>query len=211
MNNWKNLIYFSSVFCLLIFILIKQFQIEEKLKNTNQIIFNKSKKEQIKNLIKEDQKDIILGNKTSNNTLVIYLRYGCPNCEDYYFKSIKKLLNNKSTELQPKIILRFIGEPSRLKRFKFSVGAYKANECKILEEYLDLLFNQDIELNAIKSFLDEKNCGLDDLHFSNFVNNKYQESREVGITATPTTFLNGKRFVGVIPTEKLIKLLSEIH
>ena len=210
MNNWKNLVYFSSVFCLLIFILIKQFQIEEKLKNTNQIIFNKSKKEQIKNLIKEDQKDIILGNKTSNNTLVIYLRYGCPNCEDYYFKSIKKILNNKSTELQPKIILRFIGDPSRLKRFKFSVGAYKANECKILEEYLDLLFNQDIELNAIKSFLDKKNCGLDDLHFSNFVSNKYQESREIGITATPTTFLNGKRFVGFIPANKIIKLLSEL-
>lgn len=210
MSKWKNFIYFLSVFSLLIFILIKQFQIEEKIKNTNQIIFNKSKKEQIKNLNKEDERDIILGNKTSNNSLVIYLRYGCPNCEDYYFTTIKKLLNSKSVQVQPKIILRFIGNPSHIKRFKFSVGAYKANECEIIEEYLDLLFNNKTELNAINTFLDKNKCGLDDLNFSNFARKKYQESREVGITATPTTFINGKRYVGVIPFKKLTELLSAV-
>ena len=165
--------------------------------------------------IKINSNDHVLGNKDAKVTIVEYADFRCPFCERFYTQSEKQIIADYVNTGKVRFIFRnyaFLGQQS--------VWASEAAECaneqgKYWEYYNWLFSNQALESDL--NFYSKANLakyagqvGLGTAQFASCLNSdKYAKhvaddlasGKTIGVTGTPTTFINGQKIVGAQPYE----------
>lgn len=159
-------------------------------------------------ILKVNEADHTKGNNTSGITLIEYSDFQCPACSAYY--SILKQLNQEFTD---KILFAYRHFP--LKQHANAQLAARAAEAASRQnkfwEMHDLLFEHQGEWsdqkNAKEKFIEyAQSLNLDMERFKNDLTSKeikqkvandYNSGVRLGVNATPTFFLNGKKLQNI--------------
>lgn len=170
-----------------------------------------------------DSSDFILGDAKAPITFIEYGDFQCPFCGKFFKDAEKAIRDQYVKEGKVKFIYRdfaFLGPESE--------WAANAARCAGVEgkfwEYHDYLFNHQkgenqgaFSKNNLKSFA--KNLGLDEGKFSSCVDGDvYLEAikkqtlggRDAGVSGTPTSFINGKIYVGALPAKTFTDIIDGI-
>lgn len=168
-----------------------------------------------------DNSDQFLGNPDAPVTIVEFSDFQCPFCGRFFQAVLPQIIEKYVKTGKVKFVYRdfaFLGEESQ--------WAAEAAECAHEQgkfwEYHDYLFNhqqgenQDAFSKAnLKRFAEA--VGLDMAMFNGcFDSQKYQDEvrkdssdgRRLGVSGTPTNFINGKAVVGALPFEEFEKMIE---
>ncbi len=175
-----------------------------------------------------NSEDVILGDPKAPVTVVAYEDYQCPFCGRFFSQSENLIKENFVKTGKVKMVYRhfaFLGPES--------VAAAEATECAKDQgkfwEYHDALYvaeikdgkehNGNLNETLFKSLASQ--LGLDTAKFSSCVTSKkyankvqkdYDQGVVLGVSATPTVFINSQKFEGALPYsqfETVIKALLQ--
>lgn len=168
------------------------------------------------------QDDFILGNPAAKIVLVEYGDFQCPFCGRFFSTTERQLKETYIKEGKAALIWRdfaFLGEES----FRAAEAARCAGEQGKFWQYHDYLFNHQNGENEgafadinLKSFATA--VGLNEQQFSScFDSGKHrkaveaqsEEGRTLGVSGTPTTFVNGRVVNGAQPFSAFEKVIEE--
>lgn len=159
--------------------------------------------------------DVVLGDINAPVTIIEYSDFQCPFCGRFFFQTESLIRENYIKSNKVKFVYRhfaFLGPESRT--------AANAVECAKDQgkfwPYHDELFNAEIKdgrenngnLNKSLFVSIAKNLGLNLTDFTSCldgdkyakkVENDYALAQKIGVQATPTTFVNGKKLEGALP------------
>jgi protein-disulfide isomerase len=159
--------------------------------------------------------DPYTGSTNASIALVVFSDYSCPNC-----KSGEEITKSLMSKYPDKIIYVFKDLPlTRIhpNSYNSALAAECAKEQGKYWEYHDYLFEhqEQQELQYLKEYA--KLLGLDSEKFNNcFEEQKYKKEVDedvktaalVGVSGTPTFFINGIMVVGAQPEEEFIKIIN---
>lgn len=169
-----------------------------------------------------EESDPFLGNPNASVTIVEFSDFQCPFC-GRFFKTVESQIIEKYVKTgKVKFVYRdfaFLGEESEWA----GIAAECANEQGKFWEYHDYLFNHQQGENDgafskanLKRFaqavgLDAGTFGacLDSDKYRDEVRKDSSDGRALGVSGTPTTFINGKAVVGALPFEEFAKAIEE--
>jgi protein-disulfide isomerase len=156
--------------------------------------------------------DMILGSPAAKVTIIEYADFQCPFCGRFFSTTLKQLKDKYVKSGQARIVFRdfaFLGEES--------VTAGEAARCagdqNKFWEFHDYLFthqageNQGVfSIANLKKFagllkIDQgvfDSC-LDSHKYKSLVEESTAKAQSIGVTGTPTTFVNGQEVVGAQP------------
>jgi len=167
------------------------------------------------NLTKDD---VVLGDINAPVTLIEYSDFQCPFCGRFFSQTESLIKENYIKTGKVKFVYRhfaFLGPESR--------AAANAAECAKDEgkfwQYHDELFNEELRdgqensgnLNKalfvqiakyLSLNLDKFSACLDSNKYAKKVSNDYSVAQKIGVRATPTSFVNGKKFEGALPFDQ---------
>lgn len=168
------------------------------------------------------QSDFILGNPAAKIILVEYGDFQCPFCGRFFQTAERQIVENYVKTGKAAFIWRdfaFLGEES----FRAAEAARCAGEQGKFWQYHDYLFNNQNGENDgtfadanLKSFA--KTIGLNESQFNScFDSGKYrkavedqsEEGRTLGVSGTPTTFVNSRVVNGAQPFSAFEKVIEE--
>jgi protein-disulfide isomerase len=163
----------------------------------------------------ETKDDPFLGIEKADIVIVEFSDFQCPFSKEVY-PTLKQISQEYQTSV--KIIYRDI---PNLTNHPDAANAALAADCafeqKKFWEYHDLLFDNqaDLSLVNLKQLAAKLNLNmaqfnqcLDSRQYLSEVQNDLQDGLQLGITGTPTFFINGAKVAGVIPYETF-KLIIE--
>lgn len=159
--------------------------------------------------------DPFKGNNNASIVIIVFSDYSCPNCASGE-KTIKSLMN----KYPDKIIYVYKNYPlMRIhpNSYNAALAALCAKEQDKFWEYHDYLYeHQGYQApNYLKSYATE--LGLDSERFNNCLDSqKYKNQVEtdlrtgasVGVTGTPTFFINGIKVIGARPLEEFAQIIE---
>jgi len=170
---------------------------------------DQQEQKQAQNLSPINENDHIIGSIDAPVQMIIYSDFECPYCARFV-DTIEKV----KAEFGDKVAITFRHFP--LVFHKEAVPAAIASECAAEQgkfwEMHDKLFedNENKKFNAEEFKKDAGELGLDQAKFNQCLDtNKYKEKvqrqmlegKSVGVTGTPTTFINGEFVIGATPFE----------
>jgi protein-disulfide isomerase len=156
--------------------------------------------------------DHVRGNANAKGTVIIYMDFQCPYCARLH---AEMLALYKGTDT------RWIYRHFPLESHPYAEKAAEAAECSGAQgkfwEYSDELFDPNFKIDSDSSFshlasavgLDSKvfEACLSSGQFASRVAAQREDGIRRRIAGTPTFFVNGKRFDGVIPLDQLRQAL----
>ena len=200
MKNKINLFIFIEVqviLVLLVFVVFKLYSIENKVFNTNKLVFKTLLDERIQELEKNDENDIVIGSLDAPVTAVMYTKPGCIHCDDFLKNTLPQINIEFIQTGDLKLVVRYLTGPNS-EDFETVLKQYRFAKENSKEDYLSLLTGK-IEPDTL-----DFNPG-DSL----IIVNKYIEAKKSGIRYTPT-FVIGKRLtVGNISLDKFQEIIQE--
>ncbi|MBI2039202.1 MAG: DsbA family protein [Candidatus Niyogibacteria bacterium] len=174
--------------------------------------------EEAKQLLQAEAGDFVLGNPAAPVTLVEFADFQCPFCGRFFKQTLPQIKEKYIKSGQVKFIFRdfaFLGEES----FRAAEAARCAGEQGEFWNYHDYLYNHQSGENKgafsdanLKKFAGA--LGLDQESFDACLNSgKYRElvekessgGRALGVSGTPTTFVNGVAVEGAVPFAEIEK------
>jgi len=185
---------------------------EQTLEQANQEAVKLGQAKKAKSVRPIDKTDHVWGNLGAAVQLIIYDDFACPFCLEFYntTEQIKQ-------EFGDKIVIAFRHYPLNI--HPTAIPAAEASECaaeqgKFWEMYHKLFADSKIgQLNKEKYKKDALEIGLDTAQFSECLEaEKYKdkvltqmlEGKNIGITGTPTSFINQEPLPGAYPLEDFI-------
>lgn len=169
-----------------------------------------------------DDSDPFLGNPDAPVTIVEFSDFQCPFC-GRFFKTVEPRIIEKYVKTgKVKFVYRdfaFLGEESEWA----GIAAECSHEQGKFWEYHDYLFNHQQGENGgafskanLKRFagavgLDTAAFGacLDSDKYLDEVRKDSSDGRSLGVSGTPTNFINGKAVVGALPFEEFARVIEE--
>lgn len=165
--------------------------------------------------------DFVLGEKNAPVTIIEYGDFQCPFCGKFFKDTESILRENYIKTGKVKFIYRdfaFLGQES----FWAANAARCAGEQDKFWQYHDYLFNNQHGENQgafsksnLKSFasalnLDKEkfNACLDGDKYISKIQKQTKSGGEAGVQGTPAVFINGKIYVGALPTATFIQLID---
>ncbi len=155
--------------------------------------------------------DIILGNPQAPVTVIEFGDYQCPFCGRFFTDAEKQVRDNYVATGKVRMVYRDFPLDNL---HPFARPAAEAAECARDQgqywAYHDLLFTRQDQLPTLNFVSLAKELGLDDAAFKTCVDTKkyakevetdYQDGLKVGVSGTPTAFVNGKMLSGALPYE----------
>ncbi|MBI33821.1 MAG: hypothetical protein CMP67_00475 [Flavobacteriales bacterium] len=204
------LIFLISISVLLTFVLINQKDIQSKLENTNRLLFNQKMELKISDLLKKDSLDIVLGEYNADNSIIIYLRYGCSACDEYYKETLSKFNTQILSDFKLSLTFRFLAHDSKPEILKFSETVYQAQREGFFGDFMNEVFlNKRPFRKSFEELKSKYHSDLKYLDVKEYVLKKSRDARNLSVLSTPTSFVNGKRVTGSISKERLIQLLKK--
>jgi len=156
--------------------------------------------------------DHVRGKRDAKNTVIVYTDFQCPFCA-----TLHNSLNFAVASTDTRWILRHFPRASHTLAGKAAEAAECSGEQKKFWEYCDALYNLDEELTEEVFNVIAVRLGLNKGSFAACLNSgkhsatvldQIAQGEKLKIDGTPTTFINGKRYVGVISVAELNKLLG---
>lgn len=158
--------------------------------------------------------DHIRGNPNAKGSAIIYMDFQCPYCAK---------LHEDMLVLYKQTNIRWIYRHFPLASHPYAEKAAEAAECAGAQgkfwEYTDGLFDSDFKIEADSSFAhlasavgvngNAFDACLSSGKFANLVDAQREDGIRRKISGTPTFFVNGRRFDGMIPPEELRKALEQ--
>jgi protein-disulfide isomerase len=147
----------------------------------------------------------------ATTTIIVYTNYQCPYCA-----RLNADLTTLEAELGFRLTYRLYTDQDQVLAFKAASAAKCAGDQGKFWEYGDRLFIEAKTLNEKNLSQIAEHLKLDMTSFTQCIaTEKYkdellatkQRAENMQITATPTYFINGKRYVGTKPLEQLKKLI----
>ena len=151
------------------------------------------------------------GNKDAKVTIVEFSDFQCQNCQRAAIV-MQTLLSNYPEDVKI-IYMDFPVNPTGISR-QVSIGGVCADAQGKFWNYHDLAFNQQFTLTKDSPLAIAKELGLDEAAFSEClvgaeaaakVTSSFQEARRLGLSKTPSVFVDGKPF----PSRNLYKDLVD--
>lgn len=169
--------------------------------------------------------DVILGDPNAKVTLVEYGDFQCPFCARFFSETEARIRKDYIESGKVRMVYKdfaFLGPESQ--------AAAQAAECakdqKKYWEYHDALFrteiadgqenNGNLSTEKLKSLASE--LGLNRSQFDSCfdagkykdeVAKDYSDAQAIGVQATPTSFINGRRVQGALPYDAFKSILDE--
>jgi len=165
-------------------------------------------------LVKEN--NYTLGRKDANVAIVEFSDFQCPACG-----SAHPIIKRITQEYEDKILFVYRHFPiitAHKYALKAAEAAEAAGEQGKFWEYHDLLFEnqeslktQDLKRYAQELELDTAkfNEALDSGKFKDKVTTDMDDGEKLGVSSTPTFFINGQKNVGVLSYEKFKELIDK--
>ena len=154
------------------------------------------------------------GDENAEITIIEFSGYSCPFCAKFAMETLPRILENFSV----KVIFKDFPVHGE-------VVAHEAANCALEQgkywEYHDMLFERQKEwVNNVSKLYDyARILGLDVEEFNACLSSgKYkdevladkEEGVRLGVTGTPTFFINGRKVVGALPYEEFERILKEV-
>lgn len=154
------------------------------------------------------------GDENANITIIEFSGYSCPFCAKFARETLPRILKNFS--------VKFVFKDYPVHG---EVTAHEAANCAMEQgkywEYHDMLFERQKEwVNNVSKLYDyAKILGLDVDKFNACVSSgkhrdevlaDKEEGVALGVTGTPTFFINRKKVVGALPYEEFERILKEL-
>ena len=157
-----------------------------------------------------------LGDPKAPVTIVEFSDFQCPYCERFFSQTELQLRKNFVETGKAKIFYRDYPLPPEFhpNAQKAAEAARCANEQGKFWEYHDYIFNNqsDISVSALKQYAaalnlntEKFNSCLDSGKYASAVQKDLQEGTALGVSGTPTSFINGKSIVGAVPYETFVQ------
>lgn len=157
--------------------------------------------------------DHLLGKSDAKNTVIEYADLQCPYCARFH--------EAMRSAMQATDDIRWVFRHFPIDGHPLAAKAAEAAECAGEQgrfwEYNDAIFKLEIELSERTFSSISRGLGLDGNAFDKCLGSgKYQSvvadqhagGMKLKIDGTPTFFVNGKRYVGAMPAENILKLLG---
>lgn len=200
------------------FLMFNISDLDKKLRNTNVFIHGIFQSKQFEVIQSVSSEDIVIGSEDAQCTIIMYTKYGCSACEDFFSKTYPKLKSKYINNGHFKFVIRYLTHEKNVNSFYATKSAKFAydnnlfdefNEALLLYEFdkLDTLSLREIVLSTI----------LDSARFDEYITKKSLikqlssnafEARTVGINKTPTFIINGEKLVGNRRFEKIEELIQ---
>lgn len=154
-----------------------------------------------------------LGPKDAKIVLVEFSDFGCGYCAKWHHETYAKLISAYPDKI------RFVYRHVPFRAFPAAEAAMCANEQNAFWPYHDKLFSYEYDLNEEDSLIQyAEDLNLDVESFSTCLSeHRYQEivqedmdyATQLGVSGTPTFFINGLALVGAQPLEVFTQLIDK--
>lgn len=162
--------------------------------------------------------DPVLGNPDAPVTIIEFSEFQCPFCGRYASETFPQIKKDYVDTGKVKIVFKNFPLPSHDKAQK----AAEAGECAFEQgkfwEYGEKLFEnqQALEIDNLKQYAQDLglnsgqfNSCLDSGKYQEEVGEDLQEGQNVGVSGTPTFFINGEELVGAQPFSEFQKIIED--
>jgi len=162
----------------------------------------------LSDVLKITKDDVILGDPNAPVTIIEYSDYQCPFCKKFFDENIFLLRKEYIETGKVKMIYRDFPLPGHLYAMPAAEAANCAKDQGKFWAYHDLIFKNQDSLATIDylklseelkmNVSDFKNC-LDSKKYNQKIQNDYNLGSAIGVSGTPTFFINGRKIVGAQP------------
>ncbi|MBF0380336.1 MAG: DsbA family protein [Magnetococcales bacterium] len=159
--------------------------------------------------------DLVKGNKNAPITIIEFSDYECPYCQRAQ-KVLKKVEEKYGDKIR--FVFRHFPLPFHKKAPKASEAAQCAQDQGAFWPFHKALFKSDFDLSiaefkklAKKLKLNSKqfNKCLDSGSYASRVAADKKDGKSLGITGTPTFFINGIKLVGAVPFKDFVEVIEK--
>jgi protein-disulfide isomerase len=214
-NKWHNR-WWGIVFLLILVILVLGsavfiYNLVYFLETESQANINNAVNNQVQI---ETADDPSLGAAQPSITIVEFGDFQCPYCQQEYLTLRRVVMQYPEVKL---IFRDFPISATHPDALGAALGANCANEQNKFWEYHDLLFNNQADLTIENLLLFAQDLNLDFNQFSaclgdqkylNEIQNDLLDGMKLGITGTPTFFVNGYKVTGVVSYDTWVDILE---
>lgn len=207
------------VFILLVFLLVKTYNVEEKVKRTNQFVFEVLKNKKIEEISVVDSSDIVIGNQNAPVTMIMYSRLSCQYCKEFLSTTYPELKQKYIDGGSVKFIIRFLIPNSNDLGMYYAKCSYFAYKKGVFDQFTAQVVNFDeknyLMENFRKAIIDLKinplefDSYLNGSNIGNLINNKILSAYQAGIINTPCFLINGKLILGNRKFSKFKEIINE--
>jgi|GEM_PF-389356 len=160
-----------------------------------------------------------LGMDNATIMMIEFSNYKCSHCRDFSINTLPLIKEKYISTGKVQFAYRDFVNPSVSSMGLKTAGAATCaqNQGKFWE-YNELLYKNQDKIDDVFIRKLAKNIGLDEKAFENCLNspntiqaiaNDYKDGENLGITGTPTFFINGKKVVGAKSFEEFGKIIDE--
>jgi protein-disulfide isomerase len=159
-----------------------------------------------------------IGNKGAGIVVVEFSDFQCPFCREAFF-ILQDVLARHTSEIYFQYRHFPLDTPHPLAR-KAAEASMCANQQGKFWEYHDLIFRNQDTLTPASLLEFAIEVGLDGSKFASclksdefkkYVEEDFQAGKALGVEATPTFFINGRKIQGVLPKDVWEQLIREIR
>lgn len=219
MKKWFKIVLvieIQVVLVLLAIVVFKTYSLENKLYNTNKFIHKALIDGRIKKLNTIDSHDIVIGDAEACVTMILYSRYDCPACNDFFSGNYELIKNEFIDNGKLKLVVRYLVHPSKKETLFAAKYSYRAHSLDRFDTYIKEVYNKypkfdTVEIynfiqkiegrdNSLINFIEDKSVNKRILRSSN-------EYRNAEILSTPTIYINDQRLVGNRDFNKLKRVI----
>lgn len=220
MKNWTKIfiiIEFQVILILVIVVFFKTNNLESKLYNTNKFVHDALTNKEVINMNIINEEDLVIGDPDACVTMIIYSRFDCPACNDFFMQNYGLLKKEFIDSGHVKLVVRYLvhqSKPLTLFASKHAHYAHKIGEFDQYIEELGLKFPK-IDTASISEHMIKIGGITSDL--KRFVNDKEFENtllynsskyRSNEMVTTPTLFVNNQVLVGNRRYQKIKKIIE---
>lgn len=215
MNKKIQLVLFIQIqviFVLSIFMFTETKRLDQKLFNTNKLIYETLETNRMDAISEIKDYDIVIGSKNAPITMFLYSNVQCSACNSFVKDTYSKLKAEFIENGKLKLVIRYLAhksKPNILFATKASYYSYQNNFYEVfvndlanLSPSLDtaaitkMLLKSDSTSSQLDSFINDENIEQELLGQS-------YEFRNAGIRYTPTFIIGNQRLVGNVRYERL--------
>jgi len=207
------------VLILLVFLVVKTFNVEEKVKRTNQFVFEVLKDKKLEEVSTIDSSDIVIGSKNAPVTMIMYSRLSCQYCKEFLSTTYPELKHKYIDGGYVKFIIRFLIPNSnelgmyyaKCSYFAYKKGAFDQFTSQVvsfdeknylMENFRKAIIDLKIDPLGLDSYLNGSNIG-------NSINSKILSAYQAGISSTPCFLINGNLILGNRKFSKFEELIND--
>lgn len=221
-QNRKILIILLAIQTQLIFVAVLYlsytiFIINKDLKLNNKLLFNIQKNQNVSNLSFIKDNDIIIGNKLSKLTLIVYSKFGCDYCYNFFKVTFPELKYKYIDNDKLKLVIRFVNNKydefgyfqnmissildDEGKFVEFIENKYLSNSLINSDDYYKYISTLDIDTIKVKSKINSN-------EYQKGIDLKISEAYNSGIILFPSFIFENRLIVGDIGIERLSELIE---